>query len=71
MSSTQYREDSYVKCPYYRKESPIEIKCVGICGDHTTNTFENKKAKQGYKEDFCRGYFWNCPLYIALDTDGK
>lgn len=71
MSSTQYREDPYVECPYYRKESPAEIKCTGICGDHTTNTFANKKTKQGYKEEFCCGFFFNCPLYIALETDGK
>lgn len=71
MSSTKYRQDPYVTCPYYTKESSIEVKCFGICGDHTVNSFENKKAKQEFKDDFCCGYYWNCPLYIALETDGK
>lgn len=71
MSGTQYREDPYVECPYYRKESPVEIKCVGICGEHTTNTFSNKKSKQLHKDDFCCGFYFNCSLYIALETDGK
>lgn len=71
MSSTHYKEDAYVKCPYYKKESSIEVKCEGICGTHTINFFESGKAKQDYKEDFCMELYWNCPLYRALDLDEK
>lgn len=69
--STKYKEDAYVKCPYYRKESAIEIKCVGICGIHTMQCFESGKAKQLYKDDFCIGFYWNCPCYQALVEDDK
>jgi hypothetical protein len=68
---TQYKEDVYVKCPYYTKESAIAIKCDGVCGDHTINTYANEHDKNEYKEDFCRGFYWNCPLYITLKEDGK
>lgn len=71
MPSTKYKEDGYVACPYYCKESSIEIKCVGACGPHAAQIFVTKNDKESYKYDFCCGFYWNCPQYIALDTDGK
>lgn len=68
---TKYKQDAYVRCPYYRKETAIEVKCEGLCGMNTINVYESGKAKQEYKEDFCCGFYWNCPLYIGLETDGK
>lgn len=64
-----YQKDETVPCKYYRKESAIEIKCLGLCGTHTCNVFRTKADKMEYKADFCRGLYWNCPLYIALDID--
>ena len=64
-----YHKDRYVACKYYRKESAIEIKCLGLCGTHTCNVFKTKDEKSEYKTEFCKGYYWNCPLYIALDID--
>ena len=61
----------YAKCKYYCKESPIAIKCKGICGTHTCNIFETKAAMKEYKEEFCNGFMWNCPLYIALEEDNR
>lgn len=69
--ASKYKQDDYVKCPYYCKESPVDVKCIGICGTHTIQCFESGKAKESYKEDFCIGYYWNCPCYIALITDEK
>lgn len=69
--STHYKEDSYVRCPYYRKEAPVEIKCNGLCGTHTIQCFESRQEKEQYKDDFCIGFFWNCPCYIGLEQDGK
>lgn len=69
--SSKYKEDEYVRCPYYRKESNTELKCVGICGDYTINYFQRVSDKQDYKDDFCVGYYWNCPLYRSLEEDGK
>lgn len=63
---SNYRQDSYVVCPYYCKESPIQIKCSGLCGRHTIQEFDSKKEKEAFKEDFCLGYYWNCPCYRGL-----
>jgi hypothetical protein len=71
MPGTRFKQDSYVNCPYYCKETPVEVKCVGICGDHTLHHFKSGAAKNDFKADFCCGYYWNCPCYIALDMDGK
>jgi hypothetical protein len=71
MRRYKYKEDEYVLCPYYRKESQIEIKCAGICGKSTANVYQSEKDKTDYKENFCSGFYWNCPLYRALDQDGK
>lgn len=69
--ATKFKQDSYVNCPYYCKEAATEIKCVGICGSHTIQSFDSGKAKQEFKYDFCIGYYWNCPCYIALYQDDK
>lgn len=64
-----YREDEYVLCPYYRKESNFEVKCDGLCGSHTVNVFQTVAEKDYFKDDFCCGYYWNCPLNRALSED--
>lgn len=64
-----YERDEHVPCRYYRKESSIAIKCQGICGTHTAHFFKNKADKTEWKSDFCKGLYWNCPCYIALDID--
>lgn len=66
-----YREDGDVQCPYYCRENSIGIKCQGLCGTHTLSQFTSKKEKEEYKEDFCIGYYWNCPLCIALDDENN
>ena len=67
--SSRYREDVYVRCPYYRKEAPIEIRCQGIIGTHTINIFANKLKKEEHKDDFCCGLYMSCPLYQSLLID--
>ena len=64
-----FHRDESVACKYYRKESSIAIKCLGLCGTHTCNYFQNKADKTDHKFDFCKGCYWNCPLYIALEID--
>lgn len=67
--SSKYKEDAYVQCPYYRKEALTDVRCEGMCGSHTTHTFKTKKDKQEFKENFCSGFYWNCPCFITLETD--
>lgn len=69
MARGTFNDDVYVRCPYYRKESATEIKCTGLCGTHTTQHYENKKAKEEWKYDFCMGLYMNCPMEIALETN--
>lgn len=72
MSTRQkFNEDSYVNCPYYRKESPVEIRCEGMCGVTTTHYFESRRQKDDFKDDFCIGYYWNCPCYRTLIEDDE
>lgn len=66
---TKYHRSEYVECKYYRKESTIEIKCKGLCGCHSVQVFQSGKEKKDYMDDFCKGLYWNCPMYIALDID--
>lgn len=69
-SNNYYRENDEAKCPYYRKESPIEVKCLGICGTHSIQVFKNKKEKESYMYDFCCSDYWmNCPQAIQLEID--
>jgi len=63
MASTQYKEDEYVRCPFYTKESPIEIKCTGYYGMHSVEVFRDKKQKAEHKYDFCCGNYTACMLY--------
>ena len=66
-----YKEDEHVRCPYYKRESPTEVRCAGLSGrTQTTNTFRTKADKEDFKEDFCNGFYWNCSLYRALEEDG-
>lgn len=64
-----YREDSYVKCPFYKKESFTEIKCTGIIGTHTTSDFKNKAKKEEHKFDFCCGNYHGCPICQEIEKN--
>ncbi len=73
MQKTKYREDKYVRCPCYHKESATAIKCDSCCGGSCDMTvFRSEHAKDEYKEDFCAGNYLACPKYqtIAEDDDG-
>lgn len=79
MQKRQYRfkEDSYVRCPYYRKENSLEIRCAScIGGRNDTTWFRTVHSKDEYKEDFCVGNFYGCIKYQILaeeedDAHGK
>ena len=63
------KEDVYVMCPFYHKDSPIEIRCDPLAGMLTTLMFHNKREKEEHMEDFCNGSYMACPLYQALEID--
>lgn len=66
--SNHYREDELAKCPFYKKDSKIEIKCEGICGTHVMHIFRNKSDKESYMYDFCRGLWEGCEYAIMLEA---
>lgn len=63
MTGSQFREDPFVLCPYYRKETPVEVRCVGYVGTHSTQVFRSKVEKEEWKYDFCCGNWQGCPHY--------
>ena len=67
MPGSQFREDDYVRCPFYTKETPIEVRCVGYYGEHDTRSFRSKAEKEDHKEDFCCGNFYACVHYQELE----
>lgn len=63
----KYKEDPYVICPCYRKETPIEVKCAGGVGSHTINVFQSARKKELYKEDFCCTYAYEgCTVFQMI-----
>ena len=68
--TSSYKEDEYVLCPFYCKESPIEVKCLGIYGTHTITVFRSKREKNDHKYDFCCGNYAACVYYQTLEEQG-
>jgi hypothetical protein len=68
-NNTHYWSNNYIKCPCYHKESADEVRCDGLCGDLTTQHFQNGKAKDDWYYDFCNGNYRGCPMYQALAED--
>lgn len=64
-----YKKDSEVICPFYKKESGIDIKCEGLGCMTTTQNFLTKQDKLDYKYDFCKGLYQSCALYQALSDN--
>lgn len=65
----RYKEDAYVKCPCYHKESPTEIRCDGIVGVLNTASFRTRKEKEAHKYDFCDGLYKACPIYQTISDN--
>jgi hypothetical protein len=65
--ATQYREDSYAVCPFYRKSSSLDIRCEGIIGMHLTSDFSTTQSRAQFMQDFCDNFgFSRCPLYHSI-----
>lgn len=73
---TQYQKNPYVSCPYFYRETSLDIKCkdrgdlsggAGIVGESTVSCFSCKAAKRDYMQDFCKGCFMGCEIYRAFE----
>ena len=61
----KYNEDGYVLCPFYRKETKCSIYCEGII-DYSTNIVYLGNEKKRHKEEYCKLYYYKCPLHNSL-----
>lgn len=73
---TQYQKNPYVKCPYFYRETSLEIKCkdrgdlaggTGLVGESTVSCFSTKQEKREYMMDFCKACYMGCEIYRAFD----
>jgi hypothetical protein len=62
----KYKEDEHVTCPFYKRESDIEIKCEGIVSDVLSNRFKTVQQKNDHKNTFCKEEYCACRLYESL-----
>ncbi len=62
----KYKEDEHVTCPFYKRESDVEIKCEGIVSDVLSNRFTTTQQKNCHKDTFCKGEYCACRLYETL-----
>lgn len=70
-SDDYFFEDWRTVCPFYRKEGPIEIRCAGLIGTHTTEMFANGAAKKYHKDNFCNSIYNGCPIFISHLENGE
>lgn len=60
---SNYPEDIFAKCPYYRYDSEGCIFCEGISETSTLRlSFHNPKARRQHKHDFCRNCWTGCAI---------
>lgn len=62
------KEDTYVQCPYYKKDGAQSVHCEGVedgCGLHLG--FATKKQLGNYKKAFCRDKWTGCMIAKMLN----
>lgn len=56
------------QCPYYNRESKLQITCEGIeHGTKLATKFPSEHAKRDYQETYCFERDSVCPIKIILD----
>lgn len=62
-----YRVDTDVLCPFYRKHKSCSIRCEGIYkGTTLTIQFETAEDRTIHMDDNCRSGYRKCKLFRAL-----
>ncbi len=73
---TQFQKNPYVNCPYFYRETSIDIKCkdrgelaggAGLVGESTISCFPSKVDKVEYMRDFCKSCYKGCEIYRAFE----
>lgn len=62
------KEDTYVQCPYYKKDGAQSVHCEGVedgCGLHLG--FATKTQLENYKKVFCRDQWTTCMIAKMLN----
>lgn len=73
---TQFQKNPYVSCPYFYRETSMDIKCkdrgelaggTGLVGESTVSCFASKLEKMDYMHDFCKDCYMGCEIYRAFE----
>lgn len=62
------REDTYIQCPYYRRDGKQSVHCEGVehgCGLRLG--FGQKGNLYAYKDRFCRSQWQDCMVAKMLN----
>ena len=64
-----HKEDEYVQCPYYRKDTPQTVNCEGVVdGSGVRLGFSTLQQFRDYKAAFCRQCWQNCRIAQMLNN---
>ena len=69
MSSCSYLQGR-AACPFYLMDTtrPPNIQCEGLeGGNKIIMQFRNGIQKKDYFDDYCAGYYWQCPVYQIVN----
>lgn len=69
MSSCSYLQGRAI-CPFYLMDNtqPPNIHCEGLEeGNKIIMQFRNGIQKKDYFDDYCAGYYWQCPVYQIVN----
>jgi len=63
------RRSQYVKCPFYKTDEPLRIKCEGFCEGiiNAHLIFGLRQACQDYIDLYCNEEYEKCRLYRAVN----
>lgn len=60
-------DNYYVKCPFYKKDKTMEIRCEGVCEEsRTVQQFRNKEKKREYYGKYCKEAYRKCRIYKMM-----
>lgn len=61
------KEDYYVKCPFYRKNDVVNIRCEGISAcSRVILQFNKKNQMLKHMETYCKGEYTKCDICKML-----
>lgn len=64
---SKYWLTSKARCPFYKDENAALVRCDGWVPEAVTHlAFATRDAAKAYKQEFCRGDYEHCAIFVAL-----